>query len=85
MSRNGRGPTDLLIYWTKNRQDMKVINDIKFLTIPETAEILGLNPMTIRRWIAKGKIESVKIGQTLIREDEVNKLISGDTQNTDNE
>lgn len=46
---------------------MKVIENIRLLTIEETAEILGVNPATIRRHIKEGKLNGIKLGKTLIR------------------
>jgi excisionase family DNA binding protein len=32
----------------------------KYITIKEAAEILGVNPMTLRRWDKKGKLKAVR-------------------------
>ena len=37
----------------------------KFLTKRECADLYKVNPKTIERWIADGKIKAVKIGQTV--------------------
>ena len=34
----------------------------KFYSVDETAKMMGCTEVTIRRWIAQGHIESVKIG-----------------------
>ncbi len=49
----------------------------KLLTGAQVAEMLGLKPVTIRQWIAKGKIGSVKIGDRAVRipVSEIQKLI----------
>jgi excisionase family DNA binding protein len=49
----------------------------KLLTGAQVAEMLGLKPVTIRQWIAKRKIASVKVGDRAVRiqESEVAKLI----------
>lgn len=60
---------------------MITIEGIKFYTINETAEVLHLNPMTIRRYIKSGKIDSVRVGQILIRETEISRLIGNNTDN----
>lgn len=46
---------------------MKTIENIKLLTIPETAQVLGVCVATIRRQIKSGKIPSVRLGQTFVR------------------
>lgn len=46
---------------------MKTIEGIKLLTIPETAEILGVCTATIRRQIKTGKLPSVHLGQTFVK------------------
>ena len=46
---------------------MKTIEGIKLLTIPETAEVLGVAVATIRRHIKAGKLPSVELGQTFVK------------------
>ena len=46
---------------------MRTIENIKLLTIPETAEVLGVCTATIRRQIKVGKIPSVQLGQTFVK------------------
>ena len=46
---------------------MRTIENIKLLTIPETAEVLGVCTATIRRQIKVGKIPSVHLGQTFVK------------------
>lgn len=46
---------------------MKTIENIKLLTIPETAVVLGVCTATIRRQIKAGKLPSVHLGQTFIK------------------
>lgn len=46
---------------------MKTIENIKLLTIPETAEVLGVCDATIRRQIRAGKIPSVSLGKTFVK------------------
>jgi len=60
---------------------MITIENINFYTINETAEKLHLNPMTIRKYISKGKIQSIRVGQFLIRESEINRLIGKEENN----
>jgi excisionase family DNA binding protein len=49
----------------------------KLLTGAQVAEMLSLKPVTIRQWIAKRKLASVKVGDRAIRipESEVTRLI----------
>lgn len=43
-----------------------VIERIKFYTIPETAEALGVTPQTIRTWIKQGRLKSQRIGRPIL-------------------
>lgn len=36
---------------------------IKLLRIREAAEMLGVNPETLRRWDREGRLEAVRIGR----------------------
>ena len=38
-----------------------------FETVNQTAEILGVNPRTVRRMIARGEIQARRVGPRLIR------------------
>lgn len=42
------------------------IEGIKFYTIPETAQALGVTPQTIRAWIKQGRIKSQRIGRPIL-------------------
>jgi excisionase family DNA binding protein len=48
----------------------------RYISIGEAADQLGVDPLTIRRWIAHGKITAYRVGPKLIRLDldEINKL-----------
>lgn len=35
----------------------------KLFPVDETAEILGIHPMTVRKWLTAGKIRGVKVGR----------------------
>lgn len=35
----------------------------KLYSVDETAEILGIHPMTVRKWLTAGKIRGVKVGR----------------------
>lgn len=37
----------------------------EYLTVPDVAELLQVNPQTVRRWIWKGKLPHVKVGGTV--------------------
>lgn len=38
-------------------------------TIQQIAELYGVDPRTVRRWIASGRIDAVRVGPRLIRLD----------------
>lgn len=38
-------------------------------SITETAELLGVSPKTVRRYIAAGRLKAVRLGPRLIRVD----------------
>jgi excisionase family DNA binding protein len=42
-----------------------VIENIKFYTIPETAQALRVTPQTIRAWIKQGRLKSQRIGRPI--------------------
>ncbi len=39
----------------------------EFLTVAEVAELLKLNPQTIRNWIDNGQLPAVRVGQRRVR------------------
>jgi excisionase family DNA binding protein len=41
--------------------------DDELLTVAEVAEILRLNPQTIRNWIDAGKLPHVRLGERRVR------------------
>ena len=43
----------------------KTIAGVKLYTIPEVAQVVGVTPQTIRRYIKKGRIKSNKIGRSI--------------------
>ena len=50
-----------------------------YKSVNETAEIFGVKPLTIRRWIADGKLKAVKIvGSVRITEEEIERLKKGE-------
>ena len=52
----------------------------RVLTVPEVAERLRINQVTVRRWLRTGKIQGVRLGGTRagyrIAESEVDRLLS---------
>lgn len=38
-----------------------------FLTVAEVAELLKLNPQTVRNWIDRGELPAVRLGQRRVR------------------
>ncbi|WP_407665156.1 helix-turn-helix domain-containing protein [Microcella humidisoli] len=38
-------------------------------TVNETAELLKVNPSTVRRWVSQGVLTAVRIGKTTLRVD----------------
>jgi excisionase family DNA binding protein len=55
-----------------------IIEGIKFYTIPEMAELLHVNHLTIRNWIKKGRIRSQRIGRPiLISEHHLKEFLDG--------
>lgn len=54
-----------------------VIEGITFYTIPEVAEILRVTTNTVRNWIAKGRMKSIRIGRPIyITDKEVKEFLS---------
>lgn len=52
---------------------------IKLLRIREAAEMLGVNPETLRRWDRQGRLEAIKIGKRgdrRYRQEDITKLIN---------
>jgi excisionase family DNA binding protein len=50
-----------------------------YKSVNETAEIFGVKPLTIRRWITDGKLKAVKIvGTVRIEESEIERLKKGE-------
>lgn len=39
------------------------------VSVAEAAEILGVNPKTLRRWIAAGRLEAYRVGPRALRVD----------------
>lgn len=40
-----------------------------WMTVGEVADLLKVNPSTVRRWIAQGVLKAVRIGKTTLRVD----------------
>ena len=58
---------------------MKTIENIKLLTIPETAQVLGVCVATIRRQIKAGKLPSVHLGQTFVKVSDICQILGVET------
>lgn len=57
---------------------------IKLLRIREAAELLGVNPETLRRWDNEGRLKAIRIGKRQDRRykpKDVQKIIEGKTDN----
>lgn len=57
---------------------------IKLLRIREAAELLGINPETLRRWDNEGRLKAIRIGKRQdrrYRPEDVQKIIEGKTNN----
>lgn len=55
----------------------------KLLRIQEAAEILGINPETLRRWDNQGRLQAVRIGKRKDRRykmEDLQKIIEGQTK-----
>lgn len=56
----------------------------KLLRIREAAELLGVNPETLRRWDNEGRLKAVRIGKRQDRRykpEDVQKIIDGRNSN----
>ncbi|QCX97447.1 DNA-binding protein (plasmid) [Bacillus cereus ATCC 14579] len=57
-----------------------------FYTVKDIIEMLSVSERTVRRWIADGKLESIKIGgQVRITNDGLNKFINSNTGGNEND
>jgi len=55
----------------------------KLLRIKEAAEMLGINPETLRRWDNQGRLQAVRIGKRKDRRyklEDLQKIIEGQTK-----
>ena len=54
--------------------------DIKYYTLRQASDILGIKVRTVREWIRTGRINAVKIGGSnrwFISHEELKRLVSG--------
>jgi len=62
------------------------VADEQFLTVPEVAERLRMNPETIRVWLRDGRLRGVRPGGKRagwrVPESEVRRILSGGQQGT---
>lgn len=47
----------------KTEEEIKVIQSKDNLTLKEAALLLNISPLTLRRWIFAGKVDSTKVGK----------------------
>ncbi len=48
------------------------MNDKSVYTVEEFAQIMGVKPLTVRRWIKNGEIQVIRLGRTVrISKDEL--------------
>lgn len=56
----------------------KIIEGIKFYTVPEVAEVLQVTPQTVRAYIKQGRLKSQRIGRPiLITENNIKDFLQG--------
>lgn len=51
------------------------MNKIKLLTIKRAAELLGVTPLTLRRWDKNGRLKAIRVGSRGDRRYEETKLL----------
>lgn len=51
------------------------MNKIKLLNIKQAAELLGITPLTLRRWDKSGRLKAIRIGSRGDRRYEEKKLL----------
>ena len=44
----------------------KIIEGIKFYTVPEVAEVLQVTPQTVRAYIKQGRLKGQRIGRPIL-------------------
>jgi excisionase family DNA binding protein len=62
----GRGATVLLPVRLDSAQIASVSMD-EYLTVAEIAELLKINPQTVRNWIDRRELPAVRVGQRRVR------------------
>lgn len=43
-----------------------MINDIEIITLPETAKILRVSQVTMRKWVRQGRLPHLKLGSRVM-------------------
>lgn len=51
------------------------MNKLKLLTIKQAAELLGVTPLTLRRWDKNGRLQPIRLGSRGDRRYEREKLV----------
>lgn len=58
--------------YNENKKGGNVMNDKPVYTVEEFAHIMGVKPLTVRRWIKNGEIQVIRLGRTVrISKDEL--------------
>jgi excisionase family DNA binding protein len=56
---------------------MLIIEGVKFYSVKETADLLHLTPLTVRKYIQKGRLRALRIGRPYyIREEYLKEFIT---------
>lgn len=56
-------------------QLIKAMNKIKLLRIKQAADLLGVTPLTLRRWDKNGRLKAIRMGSRGDRRYEQNRLL----------
>ena len=51
------------------------MNQIKLITIKQASELLGVTPLTLRRWDKSGRLKAIRVGDREDRRYDENKLL----------
>lgn len=63
---------DINSVYNEIKKGGNVMNDKPVYTVEEFAQIMGVKPLTVRRWIKNGEIQVIRLGRTVrISKDEL--------------